>query len=187
MAAQGFKCSSLTGGGAGALDSFDGSVPAPGAGPLVDGDFAIVITPAGGISMYLLDEDSGLTESSPTIIAPDTNAGDKRWIQALFGDAIGNGQTWSAPTRVGNTAYQNTTGRAIQVCMTVVCSVASGSEFATLRVGPTSTGAWTAIVNFTAGPTAGEQFLLSAIIPAGSWYMLYLTANMIKATWTELR
>ena len=179
MSAKGYKYSSLTGGSAGALDSLDGAA-------LVDGDFALVMA-SGLIYNYVLDEDSGLAESSPSVISPDSNAGAKRWIMLQPANELGAGQTWQAPTRAGNTAYQNTTGRAIQVCMTVVCSVASGSEFATLRIGPTSTGAWTAIVNFTAGPTAGEQFLLSAIIPAGSWYMLYLTANMIKATWTELR
>lgn len=63
----------LTGGGATALDSVDGDA-------LSDGDRAIVM--AGGVFYaYLLDADSGAAESSPAVIAPDTNAGTKRWIR----------------------------------------------------------------------------------------------------------
>jgi len=65
----------LTGGGDGALDSLDGTL-------LKDGDGAIVIIP--GTQEYLaftLDADSGLAESSPDVISPDSNAGLKRWIR----------------------------------------------------------------------------------------------------------
>jgi len=62
--------SSLTGSSA-SLDSLDGDA-------LTDGDRAWVI--ASNVSYwYYLDEDSGATESSPSIIAPNTNAGAKRW------------------------------------------------------------------------------------------------------------
>jgi len=62
----------LTGGAAGALDSIDGN-------SLADGDFAYVH--ASNIHyVYRLDAASGVAESSPDVIAPDTNAGDKRWI-----------------------------------------------------------------------------------------------------------
>ncbi len=62
----------LTGGGATALDSIDGA-------GLVDGDFALV-TVAGVSYLYKLDADSAAGETSPSIIAPDTNGGDKRWL-----------------------------------------------------------------------------------------------------------
>ena len=62
----------LTGGVSGCLDAIDGSI-------LSDGDRAIVITPTYTYHL-ILDADSGLTESSPDIIAPDTNAGNKRWV-----------------------------------------------------------------------------------------------------------
>ena len=62
----------LTGGEATKLDSIDGT-------GLVDNDVAFVnVTNVQYI--YRLDADSGAAESSPNIIAPDTNAGDKRWI-----------------------------------------------------------------------------------------------------------
>jgi len=72
MSAGGYKYSALTGGGAGALDAEDGAA-------LLDGDVALVLV--GGIFYpYVLDDDSGAAESSPNIISPDTNAGNKRWI-----------------------------------------------------------------------------------------------------------
>lgn len=62
----------LTGGAAGALDSIDGTA-------LQDGEVAHVWI-SNVLYIYLLDVDSGAAESSPAIIAPDTNPGDKRWI-----------------------------------------------------------------------------------------------------------
>lgn len=62
----------LTGGGEGALDARDGALCS-------DGDKAFVIT-SSYLYVYQLDADSGLDEDSPKIIAPDSNAGTKRWI-----------------------------------------------------------------------------------------------------------
>ena len=62
----------LTGGGATALDSIDGA-------GLTDGDIAHVYA-AGGKYEYKLNATSGATESSPEVISPDANAGTKRWI-----------------------------------------------------------------------------------------------------------
>ena len=63
---------SLTGGATGSLDSLDGQ-------NLADGDRAIVTTTT-EVHFYYLDDDSGTGESSPDVVAPDSNAGDKRWI-----------------------------------------------------------------------------------------------------------
>ena len=63
----------LIGGGAGALDAIDGAA-------LVDKEIAIVVMPLGYTYVYTLDADSGAAESSPDIIAPDANPGNKRWI-----------------------------------------------------------------------------------------------------------
>jgi hypothetical protein len=87
----------LTGGTLGCLDDLDGTLPSPTKhnDPLNDGDMAIVITfQSDGtypkkFFMYTLDADSGLTESAPGIITPDTNAGTKRWILSeLIDDSI---------------------------------------------------------------------------------------------------
>jgi microcystin-dependent protein len=72
MSVNGYKCTALTGGGAGALDA----VAAAGLG---DGDLAIVMA-SGSLYHYELDADSGLSEASPDVIRPDGEGGDKRWI-----------------------------------------------------------------------------------------------------------
>jgi hypothetical protein len=65
----------LTGGGATDLDGIDGD-------KLIDGDIGIYQNQGSSeISFYWLDDDSGAAESSPTIIAPDANPGDKRWLR----------------------------------------------------------------------------------------------------------
>lgn len=74
-----FHKTALTGGGAGALDLIDGNDRGDGE-PLQEGDAAFV-TYNGEFYFYLLDEDVGGAESAPALIVPDTNAGDKRWVQ----------------------------------------------------------------------------------------------------------
>ena len=69
----------LIGGTAGALDKIDGATGGEGGGPLLDGDGALVLTST-AIYFYRLNATSGEAEASPGIIAPDTNAGTKRWI-----------------------------------------------------------------------------------------------------------
>jgi len=68
----------LTGGGQGALDAIDGT-------DLDDQDLATGVVD-GKALQYWLDIDSGLAEDPPNVIAPDTNAGDKRWILASIRD-----------------------------------------------------------------------------------------------------
>jgi hypothetical protein len=67
-----FSRTCLTGGGAACLDNLDGSV-------LNDGDIAFVTT-GNLLYVYKLNAASGAAESSPLVISPDTNAGNKRWI-----------------------------------------------------------------------------------------------------------
>ena len=67
----------LTGGAAGALDAKDGTA-------LTDGWFAVAFV-SNVFYFYILDADNAGAESSPDIISPDANAGDKRWVlQAVF-------------------------------------------------------------------------------------------------------
>jgi len=99
-----YGSTSLTGGAAGSLDSIDGSGLANG-----DGGFVITSTT---FYMYYLNATSGAAESSPDVISPDSNPGNKRWILIFQGDAetaeiaqlavtdgnfiVGNGSTWVA-------------------------------------------------------------------------------------------
>ena len=72
----------LTGGGATALDAIDGDL-------LSDGDFCFVFDGT-DFYCYRLNATSGAAESSPNVIAPDTNPGNKRWIlQTVQGVASG--------------------------------------------------------------------------------------------------
>lgn len=87
-----YKKTALTGGGASALDGINGS-------SLLDGDLAFV-TVGNVFYAFILDDDSGATESSPDVIAPDTNPGTKRWImQAMYPDLF-NYITQSGVTRL---------------------------------------------------------------------------------------
>lgn len=72
MALNAYRCSSLIGGGAGALDSLDGA-------NLLDLYSAVVFT-ADTTYFYILDDNAGGAEGSPDKITPDSNAGTKRWI-----------------------------------------------------------------------------------------------------------
>jgi len=74
-----FYRTALTGGAAGALDGIDGNYLAEG--------YRCEVEVSGIIYIYWLNASSGAAESSPSIISPDTNAGNKRWI--LIG-TIGN-------------------------------------------------------------------------------------------------
>lgn len=96
----------LTGGTSGCLDQMDGD-------DLSDGDKAIVLVgnnPA-RTYIYVLDEDNAGAEDSPYIIAPDTNAGNKRWVLSArihrtwkgagtptstddYNDGVRNGDWW---------------------------------------------------------------------------------------------
>lgn len=67
-----YSKTALTGGAATALDYIDGDL-------LVDGDIAHVSV-SGILYTYKLNATSGEAEASPNVIAPDTNAGNKRWI-----------------------------------------------------------------------------------------------------------
>lgn len=67
-----YKRTVLTGGTSDALDGIDGN-------NLFGGELAFVHTAAKLLYTYQLNATSGQSESSPDIIAPDSNAGAKRW------------------------------------------------------------------------------------------------------------
>lgn len=94
MAITVYKKTLLTGGTSPALDSIDGA-------GLLDGDYAIV-TVSNIDYAYILDDDLGGAESSPLIITPDTNPGNKRWV--LQTPAL------AALTTAGDTPYASAAG-----------------------------------------------------------------------------
>jgi len=76
MAITVYKRAAKTGGAVSALDGIDGT-------GLLDGDFAFVMD-GSAITPYLLDADSSGTDDGENIIAPDLNAGTKRWLKHTF-------------------------------------------------------------------------------------------------------
>ena len=67
-----YGATGLIGGTAGDLDNIDGT-------NLATGDGAFVITST-AIYVYYMNATSGASESSPDIITPDANSGNKRWL-----------------------------------------------------------------------------------------------------------
>ena len=84
MAVKIYKRTGITGGTSADMDEIDGN-------DLNDGDFCFVMTAptSNKFYAYSLDADSGVTESIPKVIAPDTNPGNKRWIfQGEYNNSI---------------------------------------------------------------------------------------------------
>lgn len=78
-----YGCTSLTGGGTGAVDALDiTATSSPNANNLADGDAALVVTTAGYIYFYLFDADATNAESSPTYIRPDDYSSAGVWVIA---------------------------------------------------------------------------------------------------------
>ena len=104
-----YTAKALTGGGATALDFFDGD-------NLNDDDLAFVSV-SNAMYEYRLEATSGATESSPNIIAPDTNPGNKRWLlQTTYGTdyalrnlLINGGQRQAQRGESGSATFDATT------------------------------------------------------------------------------
>jgi hypothetical protein len=88
MTVKFYGATALTGGGTGAVDKINGS-------KLNDGDMCIVYQSSGLNYVFVLDADSAAAESSPTIISPDRNAGDKRWVQCGFFSTRSTATQWT--------------------------------------------------------------------------------------------
>ena len=67
-----YRLQALTGGASNALDGIDGN-------SLAGGELAFIHTSTKLLYIYQLNATSGQSESVPAIIAPDLNAGNKRW------------------------------------------------------------------------------------------------------------
>lgn len=96
---------SLTGGGAKSLDSIDGNA-------LSAGDIAKVVT-ADYVREYYLNATSGASESVPNVIAPDSNAGTKRWELIENAVPYDIGGTWNGVTTNGLVLIRVPVARAI--------------------------------------------------------------------------
>lgn len=162
-----YGATALTGGTEGALDSIDGN-------DLADKDFAIANDQT-TVYFYVLDDDSGLAENSPSVIAPDTNPGTKRWIlqSARFDDIvivddivlvgddvtvsgkleiIGEAQIGDADGTGANlTIYSDTAGDTV-----VFDKTAKTLTLTDIQLAPTNISAFTLDGKLTAGATEIE-------------------------------
>jgi chemotaxis protein histidine kinase CheA len=156
MANKFYPAVALTGGGTGALDKIDGM-------DLSDLDAAMVVT-GNKAYFYTLDDSSGASESSPGVISPDTNAGNKRWIlkgNALIGDYKGN---WAASTAyVTRELVKDTSNNNIYYCNTSHTS--SGSQPINTN---TDSAKWDLIVDAAAAATSATAAATSATAAATS-------------------
>ena len=100
LASNHYGATCLTGGASGCLDSING-------GLLADGDKATVLTDD-YVYFYTLDASSGATESSPAVIAPDTNAGTKRWRHLVSWEVYQGGSTVNATNGNFTSVYATT-------------------------------------------------------------------------------
>ena len=156
MANKFYPAVALTGGGTGALDKIDGM-------DLSDLDAAMVVT-GNKAYFYTLDDSSGASESSPGVISPDTNAGNKRWIlkgNALIGDYKGN---WAASTAyIERELVKDTSNNNIYYCNTSHTS--SGSQPINTN---TDSAKWDLIVDAAAAATSATAAATSATAAAAS-------------------
>lgn len=97
---------------------------------------------------------------------------------ALGAGMIGYGQTWQnvESSRLGNVAYQNTTGRPIMVFITT--NQTGGFP----QVSVNGTSGWVNVGRFDAGTTFNAQF----IVPPNHYYRLNIAKGSVTF-WTELR
>lgn len=135
----------MTGGTAGTLDSLDGVA-------LATSDMAIVLSADGIVYHYKMESASGAAENSPFVIAPDTNAVNKRWILCSVFSELFNDLTLASQA-VGFTVAGGTTSKTLTVDETVAIS----SKAAIVDV-PLHSQA-----------TAENDFLLGAPTPFGTW------------------
>lgn len=173
----------LTGGVSGCLDAIDGSI-------LNDGDRAIVITSTYTYHL-ILDADSGLAESSPDIIAPDTNAGNKRWVLVEDADD-GSGSGGTSGTY--QTYYPDATepdqgvasGETNKTIYDIITSVGT-SKIARIVLrhsgsGNTTSYAFDTSLNLTTYPNIFFEFEPGALVSkvTGDEYLtVYSTGNII--------
>lgn len=97
---------------------------------------------------------------------------------ALQSELLGQGQTWTRPTRVDSTSYQNTTGRSI------MASIHARSSATTRTIEVSANASTWIVVGTTSNSTASEVGGVTIIIPPGWYYRINGATNAIE--WAEL-
>ena len=124
---------------------------------------------------------NGTSALSGNLVAPSTSgnvltSNGTTWQSTTPTTGIGSGQTWQSVTRVAGTTYTNSTGKPIQVFISMGTS---GGGSCTITVGGVSLGGTITVANNT-------NIILSFIVPNSTTYVL-TTSGANIGTWTELR
>jgi len=125
--------------------------------------------------------------SAVSLVAPSTSgnvltSNGTTWTSAA-NSSVGIGQTWQLPTRASGTSYTNSTGKPIQVLLTIGQSL-SGSGTTTVVVGGVT------IVNSSYGSNAtgsNQPISFAFIVPNSTAYTVTVTSGCILSVWAELR
>jgi hypothetical protein len=131
MANNAYYATALIGGASGALDELDGN-------GLTDGDVAITVT-AERVYIHWLDADSAAAESSPDVVSPDTNAGNKRWILRPLGE-LDIANEWTTQQNFNELAITSTSNATAWNLDTAQCAVHTLTENTTISA-PTNMNA----------------------------------------------
>jgi hypothetical protein len=141
----------------------------------------------GGSPILTLPTSSGTILTTTGGVNPGTagnllTSDGTNWTSAAP-SAVGVGQTWQLPTRVAGTTYTNSTGKPIQVLVSLGQGL-SGSGSATVVVGGVT------ISSTSFGTSAGGSTLpytISFIVPNAATYSVSVSGNTGIGTWAELR
>ena len=129
---------------------------------------------------------SGPTASSSTDTTQLATTEFVQNVVAGIDDAIGVGQTWQKPTRIKNFAYANTAGRPI--CVAINVGVSAGvTGSGSLLVGASDPPTVEIATFMCTSSSSPPPYNFSFIIPAGHYYKLEATANLLVVNWAELR
>jgi hypothetical protein len=100
--------------------------------------------------------------------------------------AVGVGQIWAipSPTRVSGTTYTNSTGKPIQVLLSISCSYSTSSSTTLIVV----VGGVTIVSNSYSATQGGlgTVYTVSFIVPSGSTYVATVTGSQTIQRWAEL-
>lgn len=118
----------------------------------------------GGMHLRVYDGDGNFTLDA-IIIANDGSVNIPISAKTYNAASINN----VAASRAFNTAYQNTSGMSLQVCMSYT-TAGSATGFVTANIGPTNPPADQVYRNENTASVAGAELAIVLTIPPGWWY-----------------
>lgn len=121
----------------------------------------------------VLDDDTMAANSATNV--PSQRATKAYVNTSVSAGKFGAGKTYSNPTRVANTTYQNTTGDSIEVYIVGISNVADRS----IQVSPDN------VTWYTVGYISGSPSASYLRVPAGYYYRIAGTA--VIHSWVEVR